>query len=393
MRRLLTFFTIAVLVLMSLGIGLFTADLPFWRRAIDLPLAVTETFVPTVRIGDLPSDDFATPDSIRDSIDSGALAEAAERARAAGADALLVMHRGELQLERYFTGAARPSPFVLRPADFLARPLAAVAIGLAQADGRIESLDTPVSHWLTEWAGDARGAITLRQLLNETSGLETGVDAADLLGFHPFADLSRLPRFATSRGVRLLLGNDFESTALGFELEHEPGGFFNVSPVNAQLAAIIVERATGRDYEEFLAERLHRVAPFVAMEAQMDRRSGMPAAHCCLRATAHDALRFAEFLRTDGEYAGRSRGLRLWPAGWVAEMLRGSRANPQFGLQLQRLEGMTPEVWHFGSEKGGGAWIVPADELSIVVIARRDISTPVGIVEPLLASPSDALRK
>jgi CubicO group peptidase (beta-lactamase class C family) len=305
---------------------------------------------------------------------------------------LLVMHHGELQLERYYTGGAHPSPFVLWPADFLARPLAAVAIGLAQADGRIKSLDTPVSHWLTEWGDDARGAITVRQLLNETSGLETGADAAEVLGSRPFENLPRLPWFATSRGVRLLLGNDFESTALGFELEHEPGGFFNVSPVNAQLAAIIVERATGRDYEKYLADRLHRVAPFVGMEAQMDRRSGMPAAHCCLRATARDALRFAEFLRTDGELAGQHR-LRLWPAGWVAEMLRGSRANPQFGLQLQRLEGVTPEVWHLGSNRGGGAWIVPATGLSIVVLARRDMATPVGIIEPLLASASDAVRK
>jgi CubicO group peptidase (beta-lactamase class C family) len=393
MRRLLTFFTTAILVLMSLGIGLFTADLPFWRRAIDLPLTATESFVPTVGIGDPHPGGADALEAGRNSIDPAALEAVAERARAAGAEALLVMHRGELQLERYYTAGVHPSPLALRPADFLARPLATIAIGIAQADGSIESLDTPVARWLTEWRDDARGAITLRQLLNETSGLETGADAAAVLGSRPFADLSRLPRFATSRGVRLLLGNDFESTALGFELEHEPGGFFNVSPVNVQLAAIVVERATGLDYEKFLADRLHRLAPFAGMEAQMDRRSGMPAAHCCLRATARDALRFAEFLRNDGESVGRDRRTRLWPAGWVAEMRKGSRANPQFGLQLQRLEGVTPEVWHLGSGKGGGAWIVPEAGLSIVVLARRDISTPLEIVEPLLASPSDPIRK
>ena len=34
MRRVLTFLTAAVLLLVSLGIGVFTADLPFWRRAL-----------------------------------------------------------------------------------------------------------------------------------------------------------------------------------------------------------------------------------------------------------------------------------------------------------------------------------------------------------------------
>ena len=38
MRRVLTFLTAAVLLLVSLGVGLFTADLPFWRRALQLPL-------------------------------------------------------------------------------------------------------------------------------------------------------------------------------------------------------------------------------------------------------------------------------------------------------------------------------------------------------------------
>ena len=49
----------------------------------------------------------------------------------------------------------------------------------------------------------------------------------------------------------MLLGNDFESSALGFRLDHEPGGFYNLSPANTQLAAVIIERVTGEPYENF----------------------------------------------------------------------------------------------------------------------------------------------
>jgi CubicO group peptidase (beta-lactamase class C family) len=371
MRRVLTFLTAAVLLLASLCIGAFTADLPFWRRAIDLPLESNEAYVPTVRIGDGA---FGATVAQGGSLDRGRLDEVVARARTAGADALLVMRHGQLELERYF--AADKDNFSLYPADFLARPLAAIAVGLAREEGRIDSLDTPVSKWLPEWEGKARGRVTLRQLLNETSGLETGVDAADVLAASPFDNLSRLPKFVTSRGVRLVLGNDYESTALGFGLDHEPGGFFNVSPVNAQVAAIVVQRVSGLDYERWLETRLLARPAFAAFELQMDRRSGMPAAHCCLRATARDALFVAELLREGGDGA--------LPADWLAEMRKGSRANPEFGLQIERLVGLPAEVWQLGTQKGGGAWILPASGVSVVVLARRDVPTPVDIVLPLL---------
>lgn len=382
MRRVLTFLTAIALLLVSLCIGLVTADLPFWRRAFDLPLGPGETYVPTLRTGASPGTTAHAPGPAPNSIETARLEAAAELARRAGARVLLVAHRGSLQLERAFDGIA--DPLALRPADFVARPLAALAVGVAHADGGIASLDDPVSKYLHEWEDESRGTITVRQLLNETSGLETGADAAQVLGTRPFADWKRLPRFATSRGVRLLLGNDFESTALGFRLDHEPGGFFNISPANTQLAAIILERVTATPYERFLDERILTPSRGVSLELQMDRRSGMPSAHCCMRWNARDVLKLVELVRTDGESVTGAGHVRAWRAGWVAEMLKGSRANPAFGLQIERLvDGV--ETWHLGGARGGGAWIVPADELSVVVLAPRDAPAPDGLVAELVA--------
>jgi hypothetical protein len=68
-------------------------------------------------------------------------------------------------------------------------------------------------------------------------------------------------------------------------------------------------------------------------------------------------------------------------------MRKGSRANPEFGLQVERLIDLPGEVWQLGSQKGGGAWILPAAGVSVVVLARRDVPTPVDIVLPLLDAP------
>ena len=169
-----------------------------------------------------------------------------------------------------------------------------MAVGLALAEQRIDSLDRPVATWLPEWDEEPRGRITLRQLLEDTSGLQTGAETRGLLRRSPWDDLARLPAFATDKGVRMLLGNDFAHTALRFELDHEPGGFHNLSPANAQLAALILERASGQPFEEYLDERVWRPAGGGRAELALDRRAGMPAAHCCWRATGPDVARVLE---------------------------------------------------------------------------------------------------
>jgi CubicO group peptidase (beta-lactamase class C family) len=361
MRRVLTFILVAALVVASLGIGAFTADLPFWQRAFQLPLAPDEGYLPVATIGlaePAPLEPVAAEAS---GFDAAAVESAASRARNAGSRALLVMHRGRLEIERYFAADDARS---LVPAGLIAKPLAAMAVGQAIADGRIRSLDAPVAEYLAEWKGEPRGRITVRQLLDETSGLETGGDIAGILRRSPWDDLARLPAFATSKGARMLLGNDFESSALGFALDHETGAFHNVSPANTQLAALIVERATGVPYEKFL-DQLWRRAGAGTAQLQLDRRSGMPAAHCCWRASARDVLRIASLLAAQGEFQDRA----VVPASWIEEMARPARVNPETALQLARtsLDGL--EVLGASDDSGSSFWVIRERGLTIVNIA------------------------
>jgi len=362
MRRILTFLTAIVLLLVSLGVGVFTADLPFWRRAFQLPLPPDGAYLPVAAIGTAQGPAGQRP-SPSPAIDALVVEEAASRAGEAGSRALLVMHREALVVERYFQ---TDDASTLLPAALLARPLAAMAIGVALAEGRIASLDEPVARYLPEWRDEARGRITLRQLLEETSGLETGGDTRGLLYRSPWRDLETLPAFATSRGVRMLLGNDFESSALGFQLEHEPGGFYNLSPANTQLAAVIIERATGEPYETFVDRKLWQPAGAGLAELQLDRRAGMPAAHCCWRATARDMLRVLGLLGTDGVREGRA----VLPAGWAQEIARPSRVSAGTGMQVTRLNIEGAETLMVTDDTGSAAWIIPQRQLAILNITN-----------------------
>lgn len=374
MRRVLTILTAIALSTASLAIGLLTADLPFWQRALRLPLAQDETYLPAAEIG--PAAPSAPLPRAADAPASEVLEFAAGRARDAGSRALLVMRGDRLVMSRFF-GA--DDEHTLMPAGIIARPVAAMAVGLALADGQVGSLDTPVAHFLGEWQDEPRGRITLRQLLEETSGLEDGGDIERLLHKSPWQDWHGLPRFATSRGVRMLLGNDFANSALRFRLRHEPGGFHHASPANVQLAAVLLERATQQSYEHFVDQRLWRPVGAGRAELPMDRRAGMPVAHCCWRATAPDMARILGLLASDGLHGGQ----RVLPEGWVQEMARASRVNADSGLLVARA---SAGGWFSlkGEADGSAFWVIPQLGLTIVNVATVEGDTPPELAALLL---------
>jgi CubicO group peptidase (beta-lactamase class C family) len=358
-----------MLALASLAVGLVTADLPFWRRALQLPLQPDEIYLPVAAIGAPPPDvPPARTSAALPGADADAIEIAATRARDAGSRALLVMRGHELVLSRYF---AADDEHTLLPAGLVARPVVAMAVGVALGDGAIDSLDVPVARYLAEWDDEPRGRITLRQLLEETSGLETGGNIERLLHRSPWRGLGGLPDFATSKGVRMLLGNDFAGSALRFRLKHEPGGFYNVSPANAQLAAVMLERATRMPFERFVDERLWQAAGGGHAEMAMDRRAGMPAAHCCWRATAPGVARVLSLLANDGMSADR----RVLPKGWVEQMARPSNVHAESGLQLVR---GNAGGWFSlsGTADGSTFWVVPARELTILNLVTTEGFTP-----------------
>jgi CubicO group peptidase (beta-lactamase class C family) len=100
-------------------------------------------------------------------------------------------------------------------------------------------------------------------------------------------------------------------------------------------------------------------------ELQLDRRAGMPAAHCCWRATARDMLRVVSLLATDGRHGDA----QVLPAGWVQEMSRPSRVSAETGLQLRRLELEGQDAIGGSDGEGSGFWVIASLELVVLDIA------------------------
>ncbi|MFQ5636264.1 MAG: serine hydrolase domain-containing protein, partial [Gammaproteobacteria bacterium] len=189
----------------------------------------------------------------------------------------------------------------------------AILIGHAIADGFIESPDVSASVFLPEWNDEAHRGITIRHLLTMSSGVQESYD------FQP-----------RSLRMQRVMGLDIVSANLDVEIRHAPGEVFAHFNPNPALLGVIVERATGRRFGDYLAEKLWQ--PIGARDAFLfvDRPGGMAHTDCCSWTAIQDWIRIGELLRNGGVFAGR----QVIPKAWVGQMTTPSAANPNYGMQL-----------------------------------------------------------
>ena len=232
---------------------------------------------------------------------------------------LIVIHRGEIILEEYWQGYDAGSVF---NAMSMSKTIVGLLVGVAIAEGAIDSINDPVAKYISEWADDDRAKITLKDLLYMQSGLrnERRTDT-------PFSDL-----------VQMYVGSDVARVALNIPPVAPPGQAFDYNNVNTQILSLVLQRATKTAYPEYLSTRLWQ--PLAASDASvwLDRPHGTAKTFCCLFATARDWGRVGQMLLDQG----RVGPTQIIPANWIQQMLTPSPLESTFGYHLW-LKARTPD--------------------------------------------------
>lgn len=242
---------------------------------------------------------------------NAALQEARNYAAARDSSAFMVWHKGALIEETYFDGFNRDA---LINAKSLAKPLTAILIGRAIAQGYIKSLDQPVADFITEWKNDPRRSkILIRHLLDMRTGLlaqgiATGPD--DIL----------LRAYLHPRHDEIIINE--------YPLINEPGTRYDYSNANSELVAPLIERATGMRYAQYLTHALLEPIGAAGGTIFVNRPGGTAHSGCCVQLPAQTWLKLGILLLKDGVWNGR----RLLPAGHVTAMRTPTRENPNAGL-------------------------------------------------------------
>lgn len=291
----------------------------FWRRYRDRPdggvFRQPQTWYnPLILVdgGMQPYFPYPAPDEAP-TISQEALDAATKWAMERETQAFIVYHKGKIRHQAFMEGSHDTSAI---SSHSWVKTLHGILAGFAVADGDIEDLDDPVEKYIEEWKGDPRGKITVRQTLENTTGLAA-----------PFGD----PGQPWSKGMQLVEGSDVNATTLSMELEHEPGTAFAHNNPNTQLAGMILHRATGKNFAEYLGEKLWKPMGAQRGALRLDGLNGNVVSYCCYLAAPSDWMRIAHLLKEDGKLPN---GTRLLPDGWVDQMLAGSEANPNYGFKI-----------------------------------------------------------
>ena len=134
----------------------------------------------TIRAGDTTFLNSGLPKNISDE----SIEEAIEFSRSMDSHALLIYHNDEIILEKYFNDYNAET---ISDTQSMHKTVLAMMIGIAIDEGIIESVNESASKYLTEWKDDSRKLITIKHLLQQSSGLDYPE-----FSFHPLSEFNQL---------------------------------------------------------------------------------------------------------------------------------------------------------------------------------------------------------
>jgi CubicO group peptidase (beta-lactamase class C family) len=223
-----------------------------------------------------------------------------KRSEATHSDAMVIWQDGR-EIGHYYKGGKAPSPI-----DLMSVTKSVVALGVAQlvAEGKIKSFDQPVADFYPEWRQGRKKIITIRMLMNHTSGMQNVMNAT--VEIYPAPDAIQL--------------------ALSAEIVGTPGTDPNYNNKAVNLLAGIIEKASGKPMDVFFRDGLFKSMDIKPGPWEKDK-AGHPYGMAGLPLTAADLGKVGQLMLDKGQW----RGKQLLPVN-VVDALSQPQAEASMGL-------------------------------------------------------------
>lgn len=252
-----------------------------------------------------------------------ALMQLLTRSASTHSDAMVIWQDGR-ELGHYYAKDKAPGPIELMS---VTKSIVALAIGPLLAEGKITSLDQPVADFYPEWRQGQKAKVTIRMLMNHSSGMQ---------------NVSRTT-------VEIYPAPDAIQLALAAELAQKPGAesVYNNKAVN--LLSGIIEKAAGEPMDVYLRDGLFKQMDIHPGRWDKDK-AGHPYAMAGLPLTAADLGKLGELVLNKGNWHGK----QLLPAPYIDELIQ---QQPQSQESMGLLWWLAPQYRHFATDPAAFAML------------------------------------
>lgn len=234
-------------------------------------------------------------------IKKDALDRLVDEAQKAHSDALVIWKDGKPYGEWYF--GKTPGKIEAMSAT---KSVVNLAIGKLITDGKIKSVDQPVYDFYPEWKQGRKKNITIRHLLNHTSGLQN----------NPQADREIYP------------SPDFVQLALAAELTDDPGAVFSYNNKAVNLLAGIVQKASGKRMDLYIRDEIFAPLGITDYTWALDK-AGNPHGMAGLQILPSDFAKLGQFVLDRGKWKDQQIIAESW---FDLSLQPGQTLRPECGL-------------------------------------------------------------
>ncbi|MET0934934.1 MAG: serine hydrolase [Luteibacter sp.] len=220
-----------------------------------------------------------------------ALSRIIDGGRRSHSDALVVWQDGK-EIGHYYRGGKPAGPI---EAMSVTKSVVALGIGQLIGTGQITSLDQPVADFYPEWRQGQKKDITIRMLMDHTSGMQAT----------PRTDVEVYP------------APDAIQLALAAELSRKPGSDFFYNNKATNLLSGVIEKASGKPMDVFFNDGLFKDLGIHAGAWARDK-AGHPYGMSGLNVTAEDLAKLGQLVMDHGAWHGKQPVL----ASFVDELVQ-----------------------------------------------------------------------
>lgn len=295
-----------ILRLRRVNVGATSYDVALKLTDPDSLIFTLDSAIETFSVTAVPGETWVTATTEQVGLDAEKFQKVVDYAFGEGQNTqgLVVVRHGSIVFERYAEGSDKDS---IATSWSTAKSFTSALAGVAIEKGFISSVDASAAEFISDWSGDERANITLKDLLLMSSGLsEDGDDSTSMyIGVKDENDQYNAVDnvlFSIDRTV-----NPERARWLG------AGYTWNYANADTQILGEIIERSAGKSLLDFARENLFSKIG-ISATWWTDKFSNYMA-YCCLDMTSRNFARFGLLYARDGKWGD----VQVLPSEYVIE--------------------------------------------------------------------------